>query len=115
MSEQNRTDSSNRMDAARDRLAGVATEAKERYEQVAGDVRRRTRAAGDELRHGAEKARQRYEEAGETLRDTYGRTQERAREWNRDVNDFVQDNPGRALLIAAAVGFVVGLLFRRRG
>lgn len=111
-----------KMDAARDTLTGVAEEVKERYEDVAGDVRKRTRdvrkrtrKAGKELRHGAEMARERYQQAGDRLRDGYDRTQDRAREWNRDLNDFVQENPGRALLIAAGAGFLVGLLFRRRG
>lgn len=104
-----------KMDAARDTLTGVAEEVKDTYEDIAGDVRKRTKKAGKELRHGAEMARERYQEAGERLRDGYDRTQDRAREWNRDLNDFVQDNPGRALLIAAGVGFLAGLLFRRRG
>jgi ElaB/YqjD/DUF883 family membrane-anchored ribosome-binding protein len=30
-----------------------------------------------------------------------------------DVNDFVQENPGRAVLLAAGVGFLIGLLVRR--
>jgi ElaB/YqjD/DUF883 family membrane-anchored ribosome-binding protein len=38
-----------------------------------------------------------------------------AEEWNRDLNDFVQEHPARAVLMAAGVGFLLGLLFRRRG
>jgi len=30
-----------------------------------------------------------------------------------DVTDYVRENPGKSLLIAAGVGFVVGLLLRR--
>ena len=30
-----------------------------------------------------------------------------------DVNDYVKENPGRSILIAAGVGFVLGLLIGR--
>ena len=56
----------------------------------------------------------RMDAARDRLSGMADRTQDQAREWSRDLDDFVQDNPGRALLIAAAVGFVIGLLFRRR-
>jgi ElaB/YqjD/DUF883 family membrane-anchored ribosome-binding protein len=33
-----------------------------------------------------------------------------------DVGDYVRDNPARAVLVAAGVGFLIGLLLgRRRG
>jgi ElaB/YqjD/DUF883 family membrane-anchored ribosome-binding protein len=44
----------------------------------------------------------------------YDRAQERAGEVSSDLESFVQQHPGRAVLTAAGVGFLLGLLFRRR-
>lgn len=35
-------------------------------------------------------------------------------ELSTDVNEYVRDNPGKSILIAAAVGFALGLLLRPR-
>lgn len=102
------------LDAARERLTQVAEEAKDRYEKTTADVQKKAHEASEELRRGAEVARKRYEEAEAQLRETYGRAQERARDWNRDLHEYVQEKPGQAVLIAAAVGFVIGLTLRRR-
>jgi ElaB/YqjD/DUF883 family membrane-anchored ribosome-binding protein len=99
---------------AREKLSRVADDLRGRYRRVSGDVQRRAHRAGEELRRGAEVARDRYGETSETLREGYGRAQEQARVVSRDVSDFVQENPGRAVLFAAALGFVVGLLVRGR-
>lgn len=56
----------------------------------------------------------RMDAARDRLSGMADQTQERAREWNRDLDDFIRGNPGRALLIAAAIGFAIGLLFRNR-
>jgi ElaB/YqjD/DUF883 family membrane-anchored ribosome-binding protein len=102
------------LEAARERLTHVAEEAKDRYEKATADVQKKAHEASEELRRGAEVARKRYEEAEGQLRETYGRAQERARDWNRDLHEYVQEKPGQAVLIAAAVGFVIGLVLRRR-
>jgi ElaB/YqjD/DUF883 family membrane-anchored ribosome-binding protein len=102
------------LDTAREKFTSVAEEAKDRYEKATADVQKKAREATDELRRGADMAKKRYEEAEGQLRETYGRAQERAKDWNRDLHDYVQEKPGQAVLIAAAVGFVVGLLLRRR-
>jgi ElaB/YqjD/DUF883 family membrane-anchored ribosome-binding protein len=79
-----------KIDAARETLADRGARVRSKLDDVAGDVRQRAR----ELR--------------ERIADT---------SWD-DVVDktssFVRDHPGKALGIALATGFVLGLLLRRR-
>lgn len=95
-------------DTAKERLHHLGEEAGKRYEKLSGDVRR-----------GAERAsavaQQRYKETSETLRTGYTKVRKDLDGLTSDVNTYVRDNPGRSVLIAAAVGFLLGLLFRGRG
>jgi ElaB/YqjD/DUF883 family membrane-anchored ribosome-binding protein len=54
------------------------------------------------------------EKAAESLRHGYDRVRKDFDDLNSDVNAYVKDNPGRSVLIAAGIGFVLGLLIRRR-
>jgi ElaB/YqjD/DUF883 family membrane-anchored ribosome-binding protein len=53
------------------------------------------------------------EKAAEGLRQGYDRVRKDVDDLNSDVNTYVKDNPGRSVLIAAGVGFVLGMLIRR--
>lgn len=106
---------SGKIDAARERLQQVAGQLEDRYRQVSDEVRKGAEKASAELRRGAHAARERGTEAAAQLRKGYGRAREQARGLSKDVSDFVQEKPGTALLIAATAGFVIGLLVRRRG
>jgi ElaB/YqjD/DUF883 family membrane-anchored ribosome-binding protein len=101
--------------AAREKFTRVADDLKGRYERATGGFQRKAKDARSELQRGAERARERYDEAGERLRHGYDSASEHAEEWNRDLNHFVQEHPGRAVLMAAGVGFLLGMVFRRRG
>lgn len=100
--------------AARERFTRVAEELRGRYERATGGLQDKAKQARRELRDSARKAREHYDDAGERLRESYGRASDRAGEWGDDLEGFVQQHPGRAVLIAAGVGFLLGLLFRRR-
>lgn len=59
-------------------------------------------------------ARRRYDTASEKLGEGYKRLSD---DWSRKSTDWaetVRTHPGRALLAAAGLGFVVGLIFRSR-
>lgn len=94
--------------ATKEKLHTMGEEAAKRYEKVSADVRR-----------GAERAsavaQQRYKETSETLRTGYTRVRKDLDGLMGDVNSYVRDNPGKAVLMAAGVGFLLGLLFRGRG
>lgn len=92
-------------EATRERLRAVGGEVGKQYEKLSEDVRR-----------GAERAstvaRQRYDETSETLKRGYTRVRKDMDSLTSDVNAYVRDNPGKSVLIAAGVGFLLGLLFR---
>lgn len=116
--------------SARDRFQG-------QYRKISEDVRRGAERASSEIRRGTETAKEKYQDVAETAREKYRDVAETARDKYRDVADnarrsygrvrseagnasrevslFVRDNPGKSVLIAAGVGFLLGLLVRRGG
>ena len=52
--------------------------------------------------------------AAEGLRRGYDKMSQDVRRASTDLDHYVRQNPGKSLLIATAVGFVVGLLVSRR-
>lgn len=118
------------LETARDKLREAAGDLKRRYDAASEDVRRGAERASEEIhrttrqvqakarkarRSVGRKARQGYDQATEGLRKGYDRLQHDVRQAGHDLDDYVRQNPGKSLLIATAVGFVVGLLMRRSG
>ena len=91
---------------ARERLSEVARGAGERYQKVAEEMRR-------EAERATQAAREKVDSAVKGIRAGYGKVSKNVGSVTEDVADYVRDNPGRSLLIAAGVGFLIGLLFRR--
>lgn len=91
---------------ARERLSEVARGAGERYQKVAEEMRR-------EAERATQAAREKVDTAVKGIRQGYGNVSKKVGSATEDVADYVRDNPGRSLLIAAGVGFLIGLLFRR--
>ncbi|HVS01840.1 MAG TPA: hypothetical protein VMT16_03645 [Thermoanaerobaculia bacterium] len=89
----------------KERLGEAARGAEQRYQKVAEEMRR-------EAEQAAKAARERMDGAVESLRGGYGKVAQNVGAWSDDLDDYVRDNPGRSLLIAAAAGFVLGLLLR---
>jgi ElaB/YqjD/DUF883 family membrane-anchored ribosome-binding protein len=99
--------------------------AQARYQRVSEDVRRGAERAREEFQRGTERARAEFERGTERAREGYRNVAESAREgYDRvrqdagrvsgELSVFVRENPARAVLIAAGVGFVLGMLVRRR-
>ena len=96
------------------------------YRKISDDVRRGAERASAEIRRGRETAREKYEDVAETARDkyrdvadtarrSYTRVSSEAGNVSREVSLYVRDNPGKSVLLAAGVGFLIGLLVRRGG
>jgi ElaB/YqjD/DUF883 family membrane-anchored ribosome-binding protein len=100
--------------AARDKFSRLSDDVQHRYKQVSKDVRRGAERAGRELRKSAEAARETYRDTADKVQKTYKRTRSEAKRIGRDVGEYVRENPGKAVLIAAGVGFLLGLVMRRR-
>jgi ElaB/YqjD/DUF883 family membrane-anchored ribosome-binding protein len=84
-----------------------------RYRRMSEDVRRGAERASAEIRRGTDTARETYREVSENARETYTRVRSEAGNLSREVTLFVRDNPGKAVAIAAGVGFLLGMLVRR--
>ena len=92
--------------AGRERISEVARGVEQRYQRVAEEMRR-------EAERASKAAREKVETAVSGLRQGYGKVRKDASRLTEDVTDYVRDNPGKSVLIAAVVGFLLGLLFRR--
>ncbi|HEV8578647.1 MAG TPA: hypothetical protein VGX68_06135 [Thermoanaerobaculia bacterium] len=101
--------------SARQRFQRLGEEVQGKYKQVSEDVRRGAERASQEIRRGAERARETYDEVSEKAQRGYERARSEASNLSREVSLYVRDNPGKALLIAAGVGFLFGLIARGRG
>ncbi|MEM7048963.1 MAG: hypothetical protein AAF604_04855 [Acidobacteriota bacterium] len=103
---------SSRLEEARERFQKAAESVSERYQEVSDDVRRGASRATEELRR---EARQGAESAKRNVRQGYERAAGQAKTLSEDLHAFVKENPGRSVAVAAAAGFLIGLLFRGRG
>jgi ElaB/YqjD/DUF883 family membrane-anchored ribosome-binding protein len=101
--------------SARQRFQKLGEDVQSKYKKVSADVRRGAERASDEIRRGAERAKETYEEVSENAQRSYQRVRSEAGNLSREVSLYVRDNPGKALLIAAGVGFLLGLIVRGRG
>lgn len=104
------------VERARDVVGERLEHAKDRLEDVGDDLGRKARRVSEEVRREAEKgtrqARQAYDQAVDGLKRGYTKVRKDLGGLSEDVTTYVKDNPGKSILIAAGVGFVVGLLLR---
>jgi ElaB/YqjD/DUF883 family membrane-anchored ribosome-binding protein len=97
--EQARAVVSEKIGAAREKLSGVSSAAGKKLQEV--------------KEHAGETTQAVRERAAEGLKQGYARVRKDLDDLSSDVNAYVKDNPGRSVLIAVAVGFVLGMLIRR--
>jgi ElaB/YqjD/DUF883 family membrane-anchored ribosome-binding protein len=86
-------------------------------------------SASDQLKESAHQVTQNLRTMGATARDAaseklsdlkqhaneyYDQGRERAEEWEQSLEKYVQEKPIQSLLIAAGVGVVLGMLWKRR-
>ena len=93
------------IDEARDRLEGAAEDLERSARRAQREVRRRAQRLGSA-------AREKYDVAAESVRAGYQRVRHDAAQVTDDLDVYVRENPGKSILIAAGVGFVIGLLVR---
>jgi ElaB/YqjD/DUF883 family membrane-anchored ribosome-binding protein len=101
--------------SARDRFQRLGQDVRGRYDSVSQDVRRGAERAASEIRRGKERARDTYQDVADNARRQYDRVRHESGNLTREVGFYVRDNPGKALLMAAGVGFLLGLIVRGRG
>jgi ElaB/YqjD/DUF883 family membrane-anchored ribosome-binding protein len=95
----------------------TSSDAKARFESgkehvihAAEDLKAAAGAKAQELRHAAET---RATELRSRAEQTYGEYRAKYRTLREDGEQYVRDNPTKAVFTALGAGFILGLLFRR--
>lgn len=58
-------------------------------------------------------ASEQFEHVRDTAEEYYNQGRERAQQWQHSLEDYIQEQPVKSLLIAAGVGVVFGILWKR--
>lgn len=98
-------------DSSRDKLI---TDVKTLMSDADDIVKAMASATGDKAAELGEKLRVKLRTAREKMGDVQEVVADRAKAAARATDDFVHDNPWKAVGIAAGVGFLIGLLVNRR-
>jgi ElaB/YqjD/DUF883 family membrane-anchored ribosome-binding protein len=100
--------------AAREKFQRLGDDVQDRYRKASKEVRRSAERARKELRRSADSARETYRDTADKVQKGYRRARKDLDRVGRDVGEYVRENPGKSVLIAAGIGFLVGLIVRRR-
>jgi ElaB/YqjD/DUF883 family membrane-anchored ribosome-binding protein len=76
----------------------------------AGDVAQSLKDVSGNVR---DKAVEQYESVRDSAQEYYEQGKQKAAQWQDDVEQYVREQPMKAVAIAAGVGVVLGFLFRR--
>ena len=76
----------------------------------AAEVGENLRDLGSQVR---DQAREKYEEFSGQAKEYYDKGRQAASEWEENLESYVKEQPLKALLIAAGVGVLLGILWKR--
>ena len=113
------------IEVSKSKVTEQLDKAREKFTQVAGELEKQAKVLGEttskvsqQVKEGAGKAsavtKEKYGVAKEKVKYGYGKARKDLDNLTEDVNEYTRDNPGKAVLIAAGIGFVIGLLMRPR-
>jgi ElaB/YqjD/DUF883 family membrane-anchored ribosome-binding protein len=84
-------------------------------DEFLGDIKMQAQEYGQKIQDAAGKAKdfasERFAQAGDKFKEISNRD---PKELVEDAKEFARQKPGQTILISAAVGLVLGLLFRRK-
>lgn len=58
-------------------------------------------------------AREKYDQLSDQAQDYYQQGRQKAQEWEEGLESYIQEKPLQSVLIAAGVGVLLGLLWKR--
>ena len=76
----------------------------------AAEVGENLRDLGSQVR---DQAREKYEEFSGQAKEYYEKGRQAASEWEENLETYVKEQPLKALMIAAGVGVLLGILWKR--
>jgi ElaB/YqjD/DUF883 family membrane-anchored ribosome-binding protein len=77
---------------------------------TANQMGQQLRDLGGQVR---EQATQRYEQLRDQATDYYQQGRDRAQQWEKGLEDYIHEKPLQAVLLAAGVGVLLGVLWKR--
>lgn len=77
----------------------------------AAQVSQNVRDLGGQVK---EAATQKYQELRDQANQYYTEGRDRAVEWERTLEDYVKEQPLKAVLMAAGAGLLLGMIWKRR-
>jgi ElaB/YqjD/DUF883 family membrane-anchored ribosome-binding protein len=83
---------------------------KEHARKAAEDLKSAAGSFAEEYRGKAEQA---WGDARGKAEQAWGEARDRARTFQEDAEQYVRENPTKAIFTALGIGFVLGLIFRR--
>jgi len=78
--------------------------------ETAQQVGQNLRELGGQVR---DAAKEKYDQLSDQARSYYDEGRRAAQEWEQGFESFIQEKPMQAVLIAAGVGLLLGLLWKR--
>jgi ElaB/YqjD/DUF883 family membrane-anchored ribosome-binding protein len=94
----------------KDHLKAAADNFKTAATVKAEEIRKAAEQKAEEIRATAEEKAKHYRGQAE---NAWSDARTKAKYWQTEGEAYVRGNPGRAVLVALGVGFVLGLLFRK--
>jgi ElaB/YqjD/DUF883 family membrane-anchored ribosome-binding protein len=82
----------------------------DQLKEKAAAVGENLRDVGGQIR---DAAKEQYQNLRDQAGDYYEQGRRQAREWEESIETYVHDKPVQSLLIAAGVGMLLGLMWRR--
>jgi ElaB/YqjD/DUF883 family membrane-anchored ribosome-binding protein len=102
------------LEKAREKFTEVAERARRGGNQVKASASRAGEVAKEKASRAGEVAKEKYGVAVDNLKQGYDKVHTDMSKLTEDVNDYVRSNPGRSILMAAGLGFMIGLVMRGR-
>ena len=100
----------NKFESSKQHARKAAEDLREAAGAVAGEYRGKAEQVWNDARGKAEKA---WTDARGRAEEAWGDARTRARTFQDDAEQYVRENPTKAIFTALGVGFVLGLIFRR--
>lgn len=104
-------DASERLESAREKFGEVVESKIRGVKQGAGKATESVKETAERV---SASAREKYEGAREGARHGYEKVTKDLEHLGEDVNEYVRQNPGKAVAMAVGAGFLLGILLRGR-
>jgi ElaB/YqjD/DUF883 family membrane-anchored ribosome-binding protein len=89
----------------------AASSAADDLKDKAAEIGQNVREMGGQI---GDAAREQYENLRGKANDYYKQGRKQAAQWEEGVEEYIQDRPIHAVLMAAGIGLLLGMFWRRR-